>query len=136
MTVTDVDLDAQFRLPRDDYDVVFFLGVLYHLKNPFYALEMLAGSTRYCLMSTRVTQWAGEPTAIENLPVAYLLGPQEANNDPTNFWIFSKVALLRLFGRTGWDVLDLATFGDTTASDPTSPDRDERAFALLRSRSQ
>jgi hypothetical protein len=41
--IHEVDLDSQFRLPRSDYGLVFFLGILYHLKNPFYALESLSG---------------------------------------------------------------------------------------------
>lgn len=37
--IHNVDLDAQFALPREHYDVAIFLGILYHLKNPFYMLE-------------------------------------------------------------------------------------------------
>jgi tRNA (mo5U34)-methyltransferase len=49
-----VDLDSQFELPEQQYGLVFFLGLLYHLKNPFYVLESLSKAARYCLLSTRV----------------------------------------------------------------------------------
>src|SRR5207302_1757082 len=38
VTINQIDLDTQFSLPRDSYRAVFFLGILYHLKNPFYVL--------------------------------------------------------------------------------------------------
>ena len=41
--IHDIDLDAQFSLPRDSYGLVLFLGILYHLQNPFYVLQQLAG---------------------------------------------------------------------------------------------
>ena len=130
--VHDIDLDSQFRMPQNDYDLVFFLGILYHLKNPYYALEALRCSTRRCVISTRISRFAGQPrTSIKELPVAYLLGEREANNDPTNYWIFSETGLLRLVARTGWIVSDFLTVGDTSESDPSSQEHDERAFCLL-----
>jgi hypothetical protein len=135
--IHDLDLDARFEMPRTTYDLVVFLGILYHLKNPFYVLETLARATRWCLLSTRVTRFAGEPRVdIHHLPVAYLLDPEECNNDSTNYWIFTEAGLRRLVARAGWDVADYVSLGNTTASDPASPEGDERAFVLLRSRHQ
>lgn len=132
--VHDIDLDSQFSLPAEHYDAVFFMGLLYHLKNPYYVLETLAGRGELCFVSTRVARLAPDGTPIHGLPVAYLLDPSEANNDDTNYWIFSETGLRRLFDRTGWEVLDLTTVGCQDGSDPRDPERDERAFALLRSR--
>ena len=130
-----VDLDTQFDLPHADYGLVILLGILYHLKNPFYALEKIARSTRHCLLSTRVARFAGSPsTAIDALPVAYLLDAGEANNDATNYWIFSDAGLRRLVDRCGFDIVALKTFGDTRESNPSDMNHDERAFLLLRSR--
>ena len=42
--------------------------------------------------------------------------------------------LRRILHRTGWDVLDYMSVGNTTQSDPASPGGDERAVCLLRSR--
>ncbi|MGH3627758.1 MAG: class I SAM-dependent methyltransferase [Sciscionella sp.] len=135
VAIHSLDLDSQFALPRNHYGAVFFLGTLYHLKNPYYVMEALAKRAELCFVSTRIAQLTPDHrTRIDEVPVAYLLHSSEANNDSTNYWIFSKAALLRLFARTGWDVLDFMTVGCTEGSDPASPDRDERAFALLRSR--
>ncbi|HEV2740930.1 MAG TPA: hypothetical protein VGU66_20400 [Candidatus Elarobacter sp.] len=133
--IHEVDLDAQFSLPREQYDVVLFLGILYHLKNPFYVLETLARRTGRCFLSTKVAKFA-KPGGlhIEPFPIAYLLDPDEANHDATNYWVFTDAGLRRLLDRTGWDVLDYMTVGNTTTSDPATPAGDERAFCYLRSR--
>jgi hypothetical protein len=67
-------------------------------------------------------------------PVAYLLHPSEANNDPTNYWIFSEAGLRRILDRTGWDLCDYATTGFEQGSDPAHGDRDQRAYCMIRSK--
>jgi tRNA (mo5U34)-methyltransferase len=136
VAVHDIDLDSQFRLPRERYGLVFLLGILYHLQNPFYVLRELAQRSTHCLLSTKVARFAGpDRTPIADLPVGYLVSPTETNNDPTNYWVLSPAGLERLVDRAGWDVLDTLNVGNTVASDPASPDGDERQFMLLRSRS-
>jgi hypothetical protein len=133
--IHEVDLDSQFDLPRQRYGLVLLLGILYHLKNPFYVLETLAKHTRYCVLSTRIARATVDgAVALERAPLAYLLDPTECNNDPTNYWIFSMPGLLRLADRCGWNVLAQRRVGDTRASDPSSQKHDERAFLLLESR--
>lgn len=128
------DLDSQFVLPAPRYGLAFFLGTLYHLKNPFYVMERLAAHALYCVMSTRVARFAADRrTPIRDLPVAYLLSPGEANQDWTNYWVFSEAGLKRLIERTGWEILDFLTVGNTRRSDPASWEGDERAFCLLKS---
>lgn len=134
VTVHEVDLDAQFRLPRE-YGVAFFLGILYHLQNPFYVLQQLARSARFAFLSTRIAQVTADGAVrLDQAPVAYLLGPDECNNDPTNYWIFSEMGLRRLLDRTGWDVVEYMSGGCTDNSEPADMQRDERAFCLLQSR--
>jgi len=133
--ISEVDLDRQFVLPRQTYGLVLLFGVLYHLKNPFYLLEALSRRSRYCLLSTRIARFTPDrKTDLGQIPVAYLLGDREANDDPTNYWIFSKAGLLQLFERTGWRVCDLITAGARETSDPVHAESDERAFCLLESR--
>ena len=135
VSIHEIDMDTQFRLPSEYYDVAFFLGILYHLKNPFYILEALARHCRFCFMSTRIArQTADRGLKLEAAPVAYLLGPEECNNDPTNFWIFSAPGLLRLAKRCGWNVRATCRVGDTESSEPSSPEHDERMFLALESR--
>jgi tRNA (mo5U34)-methyltransferase len=132
--IHDVDLDRQFSLPREHYGLVIFLGILYHLQNPYYALRELATRSSHCLLSTRVARFAGPTrTPIAELPVGYLVGPAETNNDATNYWMFSPAGLERLVQRAGWSILDRANVGNTVESDPSTPENDERMFLLLRS---
>jgi tRNA (mo5U34)-methyltransferase len=112
-----LDLDAQFVLPAERYDVVFFLGILYHLKNPVYVLEALAKQARYAVVSTRITG--------DRKPNAYLVDEDELNDDPSNYWMFSDSGLKRLLKRTYWQPCDYMTTGGR---------RDRRAFCLARSR--
>jgi tRNA (mo5U34)-methyltransferase len=134
--IHDTDLDGQFQLPQESYGLAFFLGILYHLKNPFLALEQLAKRARYALVSTRIAKFMPNRLGanLQEVPVAYLLDAGEANGDSTNYWIFSNAGLKRIFQRTGWDVLDYMTVGEIENSNPVENDHDERAFALLRSR--
>ncbi len=129
-----VDLDSQFTLPEDVFGLALFLGVLYHLKNPYYVLEALAQRARYCLLSTRIAQRTPGGQLMQKEPVVYLLDPEQCNHDSTNHWIFSETALRRLLEQTGWNVQDFVTIGATRGSEPARADRDERAFCLLESR--
>jgi hypothetical protein len=132
VTLRSVDLDAEIDLPSKQYDVIFLLGTLYHLKNPFFVLEKLAQMTRYCFASTRIASQTPDGHLLAPYPVAYLLGPRECNDDYTNYWIFTNEGLKRLFDRTGWSVLSQINIGATTNSTPADPDRDERAYVFLR----
>lgn len=133
--IHEADLDAHFDLPQNSYSVVFFLGILYHLKSPYYALESLAKRAKHCFISTKITKFAADKTTdLSQIPAAYLLAPDEANNDPTNYWILSDAGFRRLLDRTGWEILDYRHFGNTVDSDPATPAGDERAFCLVKSR--
>ena len=137
VTIHSMDLDSQFQLPRQDYGLALFLGILYHLKNPFFALEQLARSAKYCFLSSRIAKFDPSKThLIETIPVAYLVSPNETNNDSTNFWIFSKAGLIRLLERTGWQVCEFRHFGNVIDSDPASSAGDERAFCVLKSKAR
>jgi 2-polyprenyl-3-methyl-5-hydroxy-6-metoxy-1,4-benzoquinol methylase len=132
--VFELDMDSQFRIDRR-YDLIFFLGILYHLKNPIHVLEQLAGASSHLLLSTRIARCLSvDGRDLSETSAAYLLGPDEGNNDPTNFWVFTEAALRRLAERAGWDVVQFRTVGDVVQSNPWDADHDERAFALLRSR--
>lgn len=131
--IHDIDLNNFFELPRQDYGLIFFLGTLYHLENPFYTLKKLAQSTEYCLISTRVARYAMNKTInFQAAPMAYLVDTHETNNDSTNYWVFSEGGLRRILKRTGWKVLDFMTVG-AVESDPANPQADERAFCLVQS---
>jgi hypothetical protein len=73
---------------------------------------------------------------MEDEPLAYLLGAREANDDPTNFWIFSLAGLVRLMQRAGWIVMSHKRLGCAEGSDPVNPAADERVFIAAKSRTR
>jgi tRNA (mo5U34)-methyltransferase len=133
--IHEIDVDRPFTLPHDSYELVVFLGILYHLRNPFYVLEELSRRTTNCLLSTRVARCLPDGTALPaNTALAYLLAENELNEDNSNYFIFTEQALRVMLHRAHWEVLDFVSLGDTSRSDPVHAKRDERVFALLRSR--
>jgi tRNA (mo5U34)-methyltransferase len=133
--IHDINLDEQFSLPRERYGLVFLLGILYHLQNPYFVLHELARRSHHCILSTKVARLAGKNRLdISDLPVGYLVGPTELNNDSTNYWILSPAGLERLTERAGWNTIATLNAGDTATSTPDSVEADERMFMLLRSR--
>ena len=132
VTIFDKNIDTQLSFPDESYELTILLGILYHLKNPFLVLEEISHRSKYLIISTRIARYIAQGLNVKNNSIAYLLDTYESNNDPTNFWIFSEEGLKTIFKRTGWDVLEYYTVGDTELSNPSDPKHDERAFALLR----
>ena len=86
------------RLPRPD--VVIFYNVLYHVRNPWVALEHLHG-----LVKPKGTMLLCSLVRFDDLPRWYLYEPNECNpEDDTVYWGPSKAGLLRLLRLTGWKV--------------------------------
>lgn len=130
--ICDKDIDGRFDLPGE-YGAALFLGTLYHVKNPFYVLEVLSKHARFCFLSTRVARLSVDKAVrLDGMPVAYLLEPDQCNSDVTNYWIFSPPGLRLLVERAGWAIRALVNSG-ARESDPVSVDGDERMFLLLES---
>jgi len=130
--IHEVDLDSQFDLPRRHYGLVFLLGILYHLKNPFCVLENLSRRSPYLYMSTRLLSTL--LTDIFPLPTVWLAGNRELNFDPTNYWLFTRRSLHRMLARAGWEVVAEQTERTRSAPFAISPAaRDERIYLLARS---
>jgi SAM-dependent methyltransferase len=131
-----IDLDQRPNLPASNYGLTVMLGVLYHLKNPFLVLETLARASRYIFLSTRIASVTPDRKLdFGSLPLAYLVDEDELNHDPTNFWIFSEIALKRLVRRCGWDVRHYAALGaPASKSDPVNAKGDTRAYIFAESR--
>ena len=131
-----VDLDSRPNLPGSNYGLAIMLGVLYHLKNPYLALETLARSSRRLYLSTRIASLTPDRTLnFGALPMAYLVDDRELNNDPTNFWIFSEAGLKRIVRRSGWNILKYSTLGrSASTADPVTSQGDVRAYLLAESR--
>ena len=97
VTPNPADFDRLPGLPRSD--ILIFYNVLYHLKNPWAALERLRELVKpdgEMLFSTLFRYHEGA--------WAYLYEPKECNpSDETVFWGLSLDALERLVTATGWD---------------------------------
>jgi tRNA (mo5U34)-methyltransferase len=96
--VEDLDIDVMDLAPERTgvFDVVFFLGVLYHVRHPLLALERVASVTRKCLVLETVVDLLGYPR-----PAMAFFQGSELNNDPTNWWapnIEGAEAMLRSVG--------------------------------------
>ena len=81
--VEDIDIDVMDLTPErvGTFDVVLFLGVLYHLRHPFLALERVSSLTRDRLILETVVDLVG----FRRPAMAFYPG-RELNNDPTNWW--------------------------------------------------
>jgi hypothetical protein len=143
VAVHGVDLDHDFEL-AGEYELAFFLGVLYHLRNPMLALECVARSARYCIISTKVARYVPQRrwplsrlglrwrAEMRDVPVAYLYDAFEVNAaDSSNYWVFSPAALRRTVTRSGWKVLSEHLVGNPN-SEPNSR-AEGRMWMLLES---
>ena len=132
MQIYELNADVAAQLPGTTYGLSISLGVLYHLKNPYLALETLAKQSRYCVLSTRVADVTKSGVPIKDEPLAYLLNHRESNNDPTNQWIFSPTGLERIVKRSGWRIIDQLRVG-AECGNPSDSDSDARTFLFMRS---
>ena len=98
--VEDVDIDVMDLSPEriGTFDVVFFLGVLYHLRHPLLALERVASVTKRLLILETVVDLVGF-----NRPAMAFYPGRELNNDPTNWWAPNVAALHGMLGDVGFD---------------------------------
>jgi tRNA (mo5U34)-methyltransferase len=108
--VEDIDVDVMDLGPErvGTFDVVLLLGVLYHLRHPFLALERVASVTRDYLILETVVDLVG----FRRPAMAFYPG-RELNNDPTNWWGPNIPAVVGMLESLG--------FREVTV--PTSPPR-------------
>ncbi len=133
--IHDMDLDSFFTLPVKRFGTIFFAGLLYHLKNPYYALEYFAKHTEYMFFNTRIfSRLPGSTIDMREEPIAYFLNDDELNNDPTNYWIFTEASLKRILHRTGWEILQFTPVDNVRDARPDALQKGERAFCLLKSK--
>ena len=104
--VEDVDIDVMDLSPErvGTFDIVLFLGVLYHLKNPIAALERVASVTRGTLILETVVDQVGI-----GRPVAAFYPHRELNNDPTNWWGPNPAAVVGMLGAAGFHSAHMVT---------------------------
>ncbi len=81
------------------FDIVFFFGVYYHLKNPLLALERIASVTReYALIESETVNLPG----LADLGLSRFFEFAELNNDPSNWWTPNILCLLQTVRASGF----------------------------------
>lgn len=104
------------------FDLVLFINVLYHLKNPIRSLEAIRGVTatggQMILKSyfqTDVRKWyRGRCYGfdIDRRPKMWFYPSRELSGDPTNWFGPNRAALEGLLGATGWSYERQLRWGD------------------------
>jgi tRNA (mo5U34)-methyltransferase len=104
--VEDLDIDVMDLSPEraGTFDVVLFLGVLYHLPHPLLALERVASVTRELLILETVIDMVGV-----RRPAVAFYPERELNRDPTNWWGPNEAAVHAMLRTVGFDRLRTVT---------------------------
>ncbi len=84
------------------FDTVLFLGVLYHLKDPYTGLEAAAAMCRDHLVVETVTALHNE-----SLPAIRFFAHSELDGDPTNFCAPNPAALEVILRNCGFNRVDV-----------------------------
>jgi tRNA (mo5U34)-methyltransferase len=79
------------------FDLVLFLGVLYHMKHPLLALEHV-----FSVCRDHLILWTQIDMADVARPAAAFYPGSELNSDPTNWWGFNVPAVIGLLRTAGF----------------------------------
>ena len=105
---------------RERFDLVLFMGVLYHLRHPLLALELLHEHvvadllvTQSLLRGARENMdvprdfpfWETEMFGRDEFPRMYFV-EQRFANDPTNWWIPNRSCFEAMLRSAGFEILD------------------------------
>ncbi|MGH9108272.1 MAG: class I SAM-dependent methyltransferase, partial [Acidimicrobiales bacterium] len=107
-------MDLSPQAVGDTFDVVLFLGVLYHLRDPITALERVASVCHDLLVVETETAFPWR-----RFPAGRLFPGDELNDDGTNWWALNPVAVRKLlwqFGFSSIDVVYRTTLADRAAT--------------------
>ena len=93
----DVDVFALDPAKLGTYDMSLFLGVLYHLPDPFGGLRAVAAMTKEVMVVETVTALNSFPEPV----MRYFLG-DELNGDGTNYWAPNQKCLENMLRECGF----------------------------------
>lgn len=86
------------------FDVVLFLGVLYHMQNPLLALQRVAALTRgLAVIETEAMELPG----IEDRPLCEFFEGVELNNDSSNWWAPNEKAVAGMCRAAGFSRVEV-----------------------------
>ena len=107
---------------HEKFDLVLFMGVLYHLRHPLLALDllheyavgdllvaqsMLRGSSESIDVPPDFPFWESERFENEKFPRMYFVEKRYAN-DPTNWWIPNRACFEAMLRSAGFEILEHA----------------------------
>lgn len=124
--VETLDIDAMDIGPESvgEFDVVLYLGVLYHLRHPFLGLEKVASVTR---------EWLVVETLLDlytlDRPAGAFYPGTEKHGDPTNWWGLNEPAIRGMLDVLGFKRVE---FRPHPYSDPNVPDSMRGIFHAFR----
>jgi len=97
--VEDVEIDVLDISPETvgQFDVVLFLGVLYHMRHPLLALERMASVTKQLLVMETLV----DLTFLRTPAAAFY--PQTLHGDATNWWGPNRAAVVGMLKSVGFD---------------------------------
>jgi tRNA (mo5U34)-methyltransferase len=85
------------------FDVVLFLGVLYHMENPLQALRQVSKLTREVLV---IEAEALVAPGLEDRAMCEFLSADQLNFDPTNWWVPNRAAIESMCLAAGFREVD------------------------------
>jgi len=102
--VEDMEIDVLELSPErvGTFDIVLFLGVLYHMRHPLLALERVASVTRELLIVETVVDCLHH-----RRPVIAFYPGSELSNDPSNWWGPSPAAVRAMLETVGFSRVDI-----------------------------
>jgi tRNA (mo5U34)-methyltransferase len=107
------------------WDVVLYLGVLYHMEDPLRSMRRVAAvSRRQAIVETEAVIVPGHPE-----PLWRFFPAGELNHDRTNWWAPNLAALLGLLGAAGFSATEILS-GEPT--DPGSDGQTRHYRAIVR----
>jgi tRNA (mo5U34)-methyltransferase len=105
---------------KEKFDIVLFLGVLYHLRHPLLALDllhdhvcrdllvfqsMMRGAAEMPQLKDNYPFWNKEVFDTEGYPLMYFVEKNYAG-DPTNWWIPNRSCAAAMLRSSGFEILD------------------------------
>lgn len=111
----DADVPSLRGLGLGQFDTVLFLGVLYHLKDPYTGLEAAAAMSREHLVVETVTAFHNE-----TLPAIRFFTSGELDGDPTNFCAPNPAAIEMILRQCGFNRIEIAPSPVTRAKTKTT----------------
>lgn len=104
----------------EKFDIVLFLGVMYHLRHPLLALDLLyenvvrdilifqsmqRGSDKIASVSNDYDFWQTEIFSNQDFPQMYFI-EHRYSNDPTNWWIPNRACMEAMLRSSGFEIIE------------------------------